>query len=183
MRQHKIDNTDKFRKNSRWRTLSLFYETAKEGEEEYILYSLDLPESETGYPNLKEKFLSYNDPSGAVMACKDLGGIDHWKALMRAPWFSERYYKWVEELVLLTKANALKGILEVAADESDKNSYQARKFILTSDWAKQFSKDLEKRKVGRPSKEKIKQEAEKIAEENVVRLFEDAERIFESEQG
>jgi len=66
--------------------------------------------NDTGFPSLKEKFLSYNDHSGTVLALKDLGGIDHWKALMRAPWFSERYYKWVEELVLLTKAKALQGV-------------------------------------------------------------------------
>ena len=182
----------KFREGTRWKTRALFVETATKPLET-ALFWLEEPSSYIQdqieakgltklvgtLPVLKELFMEVGDPSGRLLAINHLGGVPHWKSLMRASWFVEDYLKrWQEELVIKVKAQALEGIIDIALNKTHKSSLVAQKYLVSNDWLKEFlPKEDGKTKAGRPSKEKIAKEAEALAEEKVIRLFEDAERL------
>lgn len=132
--------------NGSWITSGLFKETAQLPD--FILYTLE---------ECREWFLECKDPTGYTFANKYLGGWPHWLALQGSPKVMDRINKWLEELEVKIKAEALQNIIKAADDEDGKNNYQAAKYLLEGGWKDKGDK------VGRPSKEDIKREAQKIA--------------------
>lgn len=137
-----------------------------------IFYELDTPEKEVAiytlkdydhtvdgvtYPSLRRLYVEMADPTEYSFACTYLDGWSHWKKLCKAPFFKEHLSDWREELEVKLRAAALLKIRETAAADK-KESFQAQKFIVQGGWKTPEDKE----KVGRPSKEKIKDEAEKL---------------------
>lgn len=136
------------------RTLSLFWEMASfNSDKSECLYTLR-GEDTYGLPSLKRLYLEESDPTEYAFANKHLASWDHWQALISANWFQPHIARWRIELDLKLRADAL-GRLRTEAASGSKNSYQANKFLAEGGW---LPKEPRKR-VGRPSKDLIKQEA------------------------
>lgn len=113
--------------------------------------------------------MGYNDPTEVKFAQECFESWDHWRLVMNASWFKPYIAKWREELELRIRSKALAAILEEAADRYSKFKYEANKYLLSGQWK---PKDA----VGRPSKDKIKEEAQELfqssreVEEDLLRI-------------
>lgn len=137
----------------------IFYELDN-AEKTFAVYTLKDYDHEAGgvlYPSLRRLYVDLADPTEYSFACTYLDGWSHWKKLCEANWFKEHLREWREELEVKLRAAALLKIRETAAADK-KESFQAQKFIVQGGWKTPEDKE----KVGRPSKEKIKDEAEKL---------------------
>ncbi len=92
----------------------------------------------------------------------------------KATWFKPYIEKWREELELRIRSKALASVLEVANDRYSKFQYEANKYLLSGQWKPSAGKEA----VGRPSKEKIKEEAQKLFQES-LQTEEDHKRVFQ----
>lgn len=151
-----MDNLSKpvFRgSGGQWLLKALFFETAI--EKDRVLYTLK-PEDHTvdgrTLPSLRRLFLEVGDDTGYLFAEKYLGGWPHWKRLMSCNWFVDYLDDIREEMAAKQAAESKMRIREIALDKKDKGSLQANRLLL----------DGTKGQVGRPSKESIKREAEKM---------------------
>lgn len=141
-------------------TRGLFFETSL--DKDTVLYTLKEEDHEVNgvkYKSFPKLFIESRDPTGYVVSQNYLGGYSHWKKLSEATWFKEHLSQWQEELEVLLKSEALLKIREEAS--SGKNAYSANKLLLEGGW---LSKEEKKNSVGRPTKEKIKKEAENIVQ-------------------
>lgn len=154
--------------NARY-TQALFLEQSYEDRSK-VIYTLK-DEDHDGFPSLYRLYLEAKDPTEIKFANSYLDGWDHWTRLCQLDWFKPFVKRWREELELHLKAQALKNILDIAKDQKHPSSFAANKLILSGEW-----KPEKTAKVGRPSKEAIKKEAEalfnneKQAEEDLKRL-------------
>lgn len=152
-------NSDKFKNPSGVHYLkALFYEVCVESDKEHVLYTLKNYDHE-GYPSIQRLFLEMDDPTEYSFATKYFDSWQHWKMIRECNWFKPIYNEMVEELHLRIKAKALLKIRE-AAENSDKDKMQANKYLLEGGYI-----DKEDKR-GRPSKQKIKEEADKIVKDN-----------------
>jgi len=154
---------------------SIFFEYDFDQEKSSAVYTLKDYDHEVNgviYPSLRRLYVSMADPTEYLFASEYLDGWAHWKKLSSAAFFQDHLKEWREELDVKLRAASLLKIRETAA-ANQKESFQAQKFLVTGGWK---SPD-EKEKVGRPTKEKIKQEADRLFSERSVH-DDDFERMF-----
>lgn len=147
-----------------WLLRPLFVETNEPRHQTDPKYSLSDDRVFEGYPSLKHLYLGMEDITEYLFSKKYLGGWEHWKLLCSQNFFDPHIRMWREELELQIRAKALAKLHQEAKD--GKLSFQATRFILEGNWK------VDKESVGRPSKEKIKREAEKIFEQHTLRDYE-----------
>lgn len=143
--------------SNNWLTKALFLEQSY-SDKTYIRFTLKNYDHE-GLPSLYRLYMEEMDPTEVVFAQKHLGGWQHWKELQECIWFKPYLTVWREELELRLKAKALANIRSVSLDGESKSCYDANKFLLSGGWK---TPEEKKSKVGRPSKEAIKQQAEQL---------------------
>jgi hypothetical protein len=119
------------------------------------------------FPSLRRLFVESEDLTEYLFAETHLGGWGHWCKLKECSWFP--YHQWREELEVRVKSKALRNVQDIVRDNKHKDNLQASKFILQDGWKK-------KERVGRTTKEKIKQEANSLFKEK-SETAEDLERL------
>lgn len=124
------------------------------------------------YPSLRRLFVESDDPTEYSFAITHLDGWEHWKAICSQTWFAPYLADWREELEIKIKSRALQKI-QTAANSATKDSLQANKVLLAGGWLEKPSAS-----VGRPTKEKIKREAEKLFDEKNV-FDDDFKRVMQ----
>lgn len=152
--------------NGVYYTKQLFYEFA-DSDKSYVLYTLK-DQDHMGYPSLRRLYMEMEDHSEYQFATRYFAGWAHWKKLLRCPWFADYLSEFREELQIKSSASYLTAIRLKAIE----GNLAANKYLLEQGW-----KDS-KEKVGRPSKEKIKQEADKLFRDSSD-IADDLERIKE----
>lgn len=150
--------------NGVYYTKQLFYEFA-DSDKSYVLYTLK-DQDYMGYPSLRRLYMEMDDQSEYQFANRYFAGWSHWKKLLRCPWFADYITEFREELQIRSSAAYLTSIRLKALE----GNLAANKYLLEQGW--KDSKD----KVGRPSKEKIKQEADKLFRDSSD-ISDDLERI------
>jgi hypothetical protein len=124
-----------------------------------------------GYPSLYRLYMEVGDPTEYEFAIKHLNGWHHWQMLCSLSWFKEFVDRWRWELELRIKSGAVKRIMEEANE--GKSKFYANKFLVDGGWV---AKEDSKTPVGRPSQERIRQEAERLNDvERAIK--EDRERL------
>lgn len=121
------------------------------------------------YPSLRRLYVELEDPTEYEFATKYLDSWSHWKKLSAASFFTEHLNDWREELSVRLRAQAVNRI-KVESKSGSKAAFQANKFLVAGQWTEKSSP------VGRPTKEKIKSEAEKLFKESSV-VDDDFDRI------
>lgn len=147
----------------------IFYEVSETPE--HVLYTLKEEDHDTPLgklPSLKRLYLLCQDPTEYEFATKHLGGWSHWKKIQDCNWFLPHLLAWREEFAVREKAKALSGMMEKA----DGGNVVALRYVLDNDF---HTKDSG---VGRPTKEKIRNEANKLFRNNKD-LDEDFDRILQ----
>lgn len=161
--------TPKFKNSSGTHYLkALFYEIALEPNRDYVLYTLK-QEDHNGYPSIHRLFVEANDPTEYEFAKKYFASWSHWKMVRECSWFKANYEAMKEELEMKIKADALRHLRNARNDP--KNAVQVNKYLLAGGWADKTDTR------GRPSKARIKEEADKLVKENDV-VNEDFVRII-----
>lgn len=135
----------------------MFYETTL-ADKSTVVYTLKDRDHE-GFPSLYRLYMEADDPTEYHFAIANLDGWAHWERLLECSWFQPYITKWRRELEVRTRARSLLNIRAVAAQGDDKNSFQANKFLLNGSW----KEGGPKRRAGAPSKEEIKNEANRLA--------------------
>lgn len=152
--------TNKFKTPGGVRYLkALFYETTL-ADKSTVLYTLK-DQDHQGYPSLYRLYLACEDWTEHTFATSYLDGWEHWEQLCKCNWFKPYIEAWRKELETILKARLLNRLLEDAHDTTSKTSTSSAKFLLQEGWAKE-GKATAKR--GRPSKDEIAQEANRLAE-------------------
>lgn len=136
----------------------LFYEQTG-ADKSGVLYTLKSHDHE-GFPSLYRLYMEHDDPTEYSFAITCFDGWDHWEQLTKMGWFKPYLEKWRKELEIRVRSQALLQI-RAKASTSDKEAYQAQKFLVSAGW-----KPSDARKgAGRPSKEEVAKAAENIARE------------------
>ena len=112
------------------------------------------------------------DSSEYLFAQTYFDNYSHWKKLCACQWFKPYLDDMREELDLKLRARALNNLRDIAEDKANKSNYLANKFIIDNGLAPKRDNR------GRPSKEKIKQEADKLFK-NSEEVDEDYNRILQ----
>jgi len=145
---------DKFKDvMKRWRTLSLFRETAAQPRE-HVLYTFE---------EARKLYLECNDPTGYVFATTHLGGWKHFQLLRQSQAIAEKIDEWEAELEVKLRCDAVGNMIKLS--DGDKG-YQANKFLVDGGWIQ--------KKAGRPSKLAVKRET-KIRADMYAELEESAD--------
>ncbi len=155
-------------KNSmnRYLTKALFVEFEADPNipaDKYAIFTLQEEDKEKDgkvFKSVYRLFLECDDPTGYVFASNHLGSWYHYQLLLRVPWFKEVIDKALLELEVRVRSNALKSIIKDSKNPNSKSQFQASKFLLEKGWVPKDSP------VGRPTKERIKEEAEKMIHED-----------------
>lgn len=152
----------------------IFYELDEAGRPnaQYTIKTYDSIFEGVTYPSLRRLYVELEDPTEYLFAETYLDGWDHWKKLSSASFFQSYLQEWREELDVRLKAKALVRIRK-RAEESSRDGLAADKILLTGGW-----KSPEKDKVGRPTKQKIQEEADRLVKEQTV-FDEDFARIMQ----
>lgn len=159
---------------AKFQTKGLFLETTTVEERENFGSSWTLKEQDhlfngKTYISMKRIFLEMEDVTEYEFALATLGSFVHWETLCKSTFFKPHVEQWRKELNLKLKAKGMKSIVKAAT--TDENlSFQAMKYLADNQYLDKGSKR------GRPSKEDVKAELKKQADENRV-FLDDAERI------
>lgn len=113
------------------------------------------------YPSLRRLYVEMEDPTEYEFAVTYLDSWTHWKKITQASFFQEHLKEWREELEVRLRARALNR-MKVRASSDSKDSFAADKILLAGGW----KTPEEKSQVGRPTKEKIAAEANKLFSEH-----------------
>lgn len=108
-------------------------------------------EDRDGYYSMERLFLEhYQDPTEYTFV-QDVfdGDIQHWDAMKTSQWIEPYYKKWKKKAEAKLLSEAMNKIVSTAFDESNRNSFQALKYLV-----ERKQKDDTKTKVGRPKKVK-----------------------------
>lgn len=164
---------NRFRNSSNQRlTKSLFFEESE--DRSLVVYTLkDQDHTVDGvvYPSLYRLFMQAEDLLEYEFAVSNLDGWEHWQMLKSCSWFKPYYKRWKEELETKVMSRSL-ARLKAEAASSSKNAYLANKFLIERGWVPKE----EKKPVGRPTKERIKQEADALFQSSQEAIS-DLERI------
>lgn len=157
--------------NNQFLTKQLFFETA-DSDRSRVLYTLK-PEDHKWhgktFPSLRRLYIEMGDESEYLFAETYFGGWPHWKKLLSTSWFLDYLSELREELAARNASIALAEIRKSAREGNVSSS----KYLLEQGW---IPKD---KRAGRPTKEKIKYEAEKLSADHYD-ISEDLERISEA---
>ncbi len=134
---------------------SLFIEKSY-SDRTYVLYTWNTVDHEDGYKSLHRLYMDAADPTEVYVALNYFENWEHWQRLCRTTWFKPIVEEWRYELELRIKSKALASIMEVAKGEA-KNTFDAQKLLLSGAW-----KEKEGPAKGRPTKQRIKEEAEAL---------------------
>lgn len=135
-------------------TRQIFFETSTPPRD-FALYSLSDEDKESGgklYPSIRRLYVEMEDESEYQFAVTYFGNYSHWKAICKCNWFIPHLEEMREELQAKVAAKSLLS-LRAKRDEGD---VSASKYLLEKKW------DSRKDPVGRPSKQRIQEEAQKI---------------------
>src|SRR5690606_3372668 len=124
-----------------------------EKDRDYVLYTLKL-EDHQGFPSIHRLYVEAGDPTEYEFAKKYFDGWAHWKKIRECTWFKPYLEAIREELEIAIRSKALYELREKSNDP--KSGVQVNRYLLEGGW-----KDKDDKR-GRPSKETIKREAEKI---------------------
>lgn len=142
--------------NGIWYTQALFWEqqdpmpSRRPIEPVFSLYS-DRP----GLVNARKTFVALGDPTGYRWCMEYLGDWEHWKKLMKCPWFVKAFDAWNDELNIKLRSEAMDVIRAIANEEGNKSALPAARYLAELD---------KTAKRGRPGKAEITAEAKKLAE-------------------
>jgi hypothetical protein len=100
-------------------------------------------------PELREKFLELNDPTGFKFAEKYLESYARLENLLTQGWFKNSWDDWQNELRARIKSEALKRIQEIS-EEGSAQSLNAAKYLANGEYLEGAGA-----KRGRPSKEEV----------------------------
>ncbi len=140
---------------------ALFWEECVESDKAHVIYSLknkDHIVDGVRFPSIQRLYMEENDPTEYNFAIKYFDSWKHWKMVRECPWMRPVYAEMKEELELRIRSQAVAALRELAADA--KNGVQVNKWLVE----KGFNDKDDKR--GRPSKEAIKKEADKLTKEH-----------------
>lgn len=154
--------------NGVYLTKQLFYETA-EGDKENVLYTLK-DEDHLGYPSIRRLYVEMGDLSEYNFATTYFASWRHYQRLLAADWFRSVIEEAREELSVKLAAENLANI----SAKARAGDLKANQYLLERKWI-----DKPKDTVGRPSKEAIKKEAEKIVG-SALEVEEDLSRLREA---
>lgn len=157
--------------NGKHRTWQLFYELIDQADRPYCVYTLKDREHQ-GYPSIKQAYLEMEDITEYDFANKYFDGWIHWERILNSAMVREHVNQWRKELELKIKAKALKALMK-EAQEGGKESVSINKFLVQRGYVDKDTK-------GRPSKQQIKEEADRLASMELA-LAEDMERITTKE--
>lgn len=144
-------------------TESLFLEQYRD-DGSRVLYTLKAEDQVfqgRNIPSIRRLYLELNDPTEYEFANTYFESWDHWETISQLAFMKPHVDKWRRELNLKMKAEAIKRIQDEA--KRGKNSFAANKYLIDKPWAGEDTKGSWK--MGRPSKEAIKEEAAKMAEQ------------------
>lgn len=114
-----------------------------------------LYDDKPGLVNARKTFVELNDPTGYKWAQRYLGDYEHWTRLMKCKWFAEAYDRWMEEMKMKLRSEALESIRRIASEASDAQALVASKYLAGFEW--------EKKERGRPSKNELSGELKRQA--------------------
>lgn len=173
----KLDSERVFKNASgAWLLKPLFYEYTTDGKDR-VLYTMktedhevvienDFGEPEVRvYPSLRRLYMEMGDESEFLFAQTYFGGWPHWKRLLTCSWFLDHLSEIREELAA---RNAAENLIAIRSKAKDGN-FQANKYLLEQGWKP-------KGDVGRPTKDRIRREAEKLSK-NDSEVHADFERV------
>lgn len=146
----------------------IFFETATDSDRPHVLYTLkdeDHTFKGVTYPSLRRLYLEEGDETEYLVATKYFGGWPHWRRLLSCTWFVDYLSEYREELSIRQAFENVRALREKAKT----GDYQSNKFLLEGSWKG-------REKVGRPSKAKIKEEANKLFK-NSEEITDDLDRI------
>lgn len=132
----KEENKDNKFKNSRgmFLTTSLFIDHNYDYElSVYTWGDSDFSNSKGSFPSLKRLYLDMADVTEYEFATTYLDGWRHWKVLLNSPACRKHIDEWREELELKLRAQGLRKLIDLAQDE-EKPSYQAAKYLADKEW-------------------------------------------------
>lgn len=138
----KKENVDNKFKNSRgmYLTTSMFIE--HNYDYSLAVYSWgdrDFKNSKGSFPSLKRLYLEMGDVTEYDFANTYLDGWRHWKTLLESPGCRKHIDEWREELELKLRAQGLRQMIDMAQNE-DKPSFQAAKYLADKEWTSKKSK-------------------------------------------
>lgn len=143
-KQEHIDN--KFKNNrGAFLTTSMFIDHAYDYN--LALYTWkdhDFKNEQGEFPSLKRLYLEMSDVTEYEFATTYLDGWQHWKALLASPACRKHIDEWREELELKLRAQGLRQMIDMAQNE-DKPSYQASKYLADREWTGKTSKQQQKK--------------------------------------
>lgn len=147
----------------------LFWETTP-SDKSSVLYTLKDSDHQ-GYPSLYRLYMEIEDQTEYEFASAYLDGYEHWQMLCKCNWFKPYIQRWRNELELKLRARYLAKLMADAEDPTSKTQLISAKYIIEKGWE---PKTAGKR--GRPTKDEISTEAERIAMTE-LRIQEDFERL------
>lgn len=155
----------------KWRKGSLFFETSlpdrrEDQEPPFTLKEEDYEVDGNKYKSMYKLYMEIADPTEYEFAMQVLGSWNHWQVLQKASWMKEYVQAWRDELAIKLRSKAIKAMVDVAVSEGAKGT-TAAKYLAEEGWNKGSGK-------GRPSKDKIEREANKI-----VRIHEEVDEDIE----
>jgi len=135
----------------------MFFEMTP-ADKSQVLYTLKNQDHQ-GFLSLYRLYMETGDPTEYRFAIAYLDGWEHWKQLSECNWFKPFVEKWREELQLRLASEALNRIISEAQSDR-RESFAANKYLLEKGWQPKGAD-----KVGRPSKEAIKHQAERMVQD------------------
>lgn len=153
---------------------ALFFEVCVDVSRPDTLYTLKTEDHDADgktYLSIHRAYVEMEDASEYQFALKYFDGWAHWKKLIECSWFKPYLEAMREELDMKLKARSLEKLKDIAADPLNKNHYMANKLIYEN------GLHIKTDKRGRPSKQKIIEEAQKIVKDT-TEVEDDFERLL-----
>ncbi len=125
--------------------------------------------------DLKEEYLRIGDPTEYMFVKRYLSSWMEWEKILEDEEYSPIIQNLRSELVAKLRSDALLRIIDAAKGET-RDALSANKYLYEI-----LEKDNKKNNVGRPSKDAIKQEASRIAEEQLIKE-EAYQRLFNQKE-
>ena len=125
--------------------------TAIPDDDPYVPTFTIAPEHKDGLYSMEQLFMEhYKDPTEYSFV-QDVfeGDLDHWEAVKSSTWVEKYYLNWKKNAEARLLSDAMMKLVNTAFDESNKNSFQALKYLVERD-----AKAAKRSTAGRPKKEK-----------------------------
>ena len=115
------------------------------------------PEHKDGLYSMEQLFMEhYTDPT-EYSFIQDVfeGDIEHWEAIKKSQFVAKHYEVWKKNAEAKLLSDAMLKIVSTAFDDSNRNSFQALKYLVERD-----AKTTKRPTAGRPKKEKAADEVD-----------------------